>query len=61
MSQTIHVWYIYLQLADFYGKCRQMYHTWIRWVFSRIIHKTLWFVFVIDIHQIKLFTENMMQ
>ena len=22
-------WYIYLHLVDFYGKCRDIYHTWI--------------------------------
>ena len=30
-SQWIHVWYIYLHLGDFYGKCRYIYHTWIHW------------------------------
>ena len=25
----IHVWYICLHLVEFYGKCRQIYHTWI--------------------------------
>ena len=25
----IHVWYIYLHLVDFYGKCSKIYHTWI--------------------------------
>ena len=24
-------WYIDLHLVDFYGKCRQIYHTWILW------------------------------
>ena len=24
--------YIYLQLVDSYGKCREIYHTWILWV-----------------------------
>ena len=24
ISHTIHVWYIYLHLIDFYGKCRQI-------------------------------------
>ena len=28
---TIHVWYIHLHLVDFYGKCTQIYHTWILW------------------------------
>ena len=31
-AYTIHVWYIYLHLVDFYGKCRQMWHTWMVWV-----------------------------
>ena len=30
-THRIHVWYIYLHLVDFYGKCRQIYHTWILW------------------------------
>ena len=30
-SLRIHVWYIYLHLVDFYGKCRYIYHTWILW------------------------------
>ena len=25
-------WYIYLHLVDLYGKCSQIYHTWILWV-----------------------------
>ena len=32
ISHRIHVWYIYLHLVDFYGKCREIYHTWILWV-----------------------------
>ena len=28
-SQTLNVWYIYLHLVHFYGKCRYIYHTWI--------------------------------
>ena len=28
---SIHVWYIYLHLVDFYGKCRLIYHTWMLW------------------------------
>ena len=27
----IYVWNIHLRLVDFYGKCRQIYHTWILW------------------------------
>ena len=34
ISHTIHVWYIYLHLVDFYGKCRQIYHAWILWVYT---------------------------
>ena len=30
-SHTIHVWYIYLHLVDVYGKCREIYHTWMIW------------------------------
>ena len=30
-THTIHVWYIYLHLVDLYGKCRQIYHTWMVW------------------------------
>ena len=30
-THRIHVWYIYLHLVDFYGKCREIYHTWILW------------------------------
>ena len=29
IPHRIHVWYIYLHLVDFYGKCRYIYHTWI--------------------------------
>ena len=28
---TIHVWYIYLHLVDFYGKCSWIQHTWMVW------------------------------
>ena len=37
-TQRIHVWCIYLHLAGFYGKCWQIYHTWILW-------DTTWVVF----------------
>ena len=30
-THRIHVWYIYLHLVDFYGKCRDIHHTWILW------------------------------
>ena len=38
-SHTIHVWYIYLHLVDFYSKCRQIYHTWILWGSSKKVIK----------------------
>ena len=34
ISHTIHGWYIYVQTVDFYGKCRQIYHTWMLWVYT---------------------------
>ena len=39
ISLRIHVWYICLHLVDFYGKCRQIYHTWILrvWYFGLVI------------------------
>ena len=36
-THTIHVWYIYLHLVDFYGKCREIYHTWIVWDISNYL------------------------
>ena len=41
ISHTIHVWYIYLHLVDFYGKCREIYHTWIVWVYIYILGSSL--------------------
>ena len=40
VSHRIHVWYIYiyLHLVDFYGKCRQTYHTWILWVSKWLVN-----------------------
>ena len=32
-----YVWLIYLHLANMYGKCRQIYHTWILW---DMLHQT---------------------
>ena len=32
VAHRIHVWYIYQHLVNVYGKCRQIYHTWILWV-----------------------------
>ena len=37
ITHTIHVWYIYLHLVDFYGKCRQIYHTWMAWVIAQVM------------------------
>ena len=39
ITHTIHVWYIYLHLVDFYGKCRYIDHTWILWVRSVSINR----------------------
>ena len=30
-TQTLDVWYIYLHLVNFYGRCRYINHTWILW------------------------------
>ena len=35
-THGIRVWYIYLHLVDFYGKCRWICHTWILWDILRI-------------------------
>ena len=40
-THRIHVWYIYLHLVDFYGKCRWIYHTWILWDMVSILHSNL--------------------
>ena len=29
----LYVWYIYLHLCNFWGKCRYIFHTWSIWVF----------------------------
>ena len=29
ITHRIHIWYIYLHLVEFYGKCSWIYHTWI--------------------------------
>ena len=34
ISHRIHVWYIYLHLVDIYGKCSQIYHAWILWLYD---------------------------
>ena len=44
LSRRIHVWYIYLHLVDFYGKCRYIYHTWILWVWKHRVSKGRWVV-----------------
>ena len=31
LNPIIHIWYIYLHLNDFHGKCRQIHHTCILW------------------------------
>ena len=41
ITHRIHVWYIYLHLVDFYGKCRQIYHAWILWVIGGYFSKHL--------------------
>ena len=41
ISNSIHVWYLYLHLVDVYGKCRWIYHTWNLWVFEDIWAKHL--------------------
>ena len=40
-THPIHVWYIYLHLVDVYGKCREIYHTWMVWVIACITTKSL--------------------
>ena len=40
VALRIHVWYIHLHLVDFYGKCRDVYHTWILWVESQSYYST---------------------
>ena len=42
MSHAIHAWYIYLRLVDsFYGKCREIHHTWRSWVWFVHLQPTL--------------------
>ena len=38
----IHVWYIYLHLVDFYGKCSEIYHTWILWIMCQGLNSLHW-------------------
>ena len=40
ITHTIHVWYIYLHLVDFDGKCREIYHTWMIWVIKPGVRTT---------------------
>ena len=40
-SHRIHVWYIYLPLVDFYGKCGKIYHTRTEWA-SGETHVSPW-------------------
>lgn len=37
ISHIIHVWYIYLDMVDFYPRCRQICHTWMVWVYIYIL------------------------
>ena len=50
ISHRIRVWYIYLHLVDFYGKCRYIYHTWMLWVYVlrlwQFISKVLYNFFI---------------
>ena len=42
LSHTIHGCYIYLQLVDVHGKCREIYHTWKLWVLLPWWTSTSW-------------------
>ena len=37
-------WYIYLHLVDFYGKCTEIYHTWILWAIQKQLKKSAFLV-----------------
>ena len=37
-TQTLDVWYIYLHLVNFHGRCRYINHTWILW--DSLYHKS---------------------
>ena len=46
LTITIHVWYIYLHLVHFYGKCREIYQShgmiWVRFLTQfRCIHPSI--------------------
>ena len=45
MAHRIHVWYIYLHLVDFHGKCWQIYHTWMVWVVNHDWGDYVWVTF----------------
>ena len=51
ITHRIHVWYIYLHLVDSYGKCRQIYPTWILWVIIPFPLFLFWFVLLPDLLQ----------
>ena len=44
ITHRIHVWYIYLHIVDFNGKCEQIYHTWILWVSENNLYLPQYFV-----------------
>ena len=44
MSQTLHVWYIYLHWGGLGGQCRHIWHTWSVWVSHACLK---------NIHQVK--------
>ena len=37
IAHTIHVRYIYLHLVELYGKCREIYRTWMLWVVNFVM------------------------
>ena len=41
IAHMIHVWYIYLNLVDIYGKCRWIYHAGILWGCHSLMNITL--------------------
>ena len=34
-AHRIHVWYIYPHSGDVYGRYREIYHTWVLWVYDK--------------------------
>ena len=43
ITHTIHVWHIYLHWVNLYGKCREIYHTWILWVIGEVSRRHTFF------------------